>query len=157
MERPLASTPIRIKDLPSDASPNVADVLPVDNGATRKTTLADLVNAVAPVATTEEAEAGVDNTKRMTAARVKEAIAAQIGDVTGTMAQEAAADYTKTTDLGAVALSNDYDDLTNKPALGTAAVENVEAFATALHRQPSSGFQVCLLHPGISQRPSGRI
>lgn len=127
----MASNPIRIKDLPSDATPNIADVLPVDNGATRKTSIADLVNAVAPVASTEEAEAGVDNTKRMTAARVKEAIAAQIGDVTGTMAQEDAADYTPTSGLGAAALSNSYDDLDDKPSLGTAAVENVEAFATA--------------------------
>ena len=54
-------------------------------------------------------------------------------DLTGkpTLFSGAYADLTGAPSLGAVATSNDYDDLSNKPTLGTAAATAASAYATA--------------------------
>lgn len=82
---------IRVNSLPDEAAPATTDVILVDGATTRKTTLNAAVNAVAPVANQAEAEAGVENIKRMTPLRVKQAIAAQ-AVLPGALGTAAAAD-----------------------------------------------------------------
>lgn len=65
---------IRINDLPNEPSPSSGDFLAVDGVYTRKTTIANAVNSAAPVASQAMAEAGTDNTSRMTALTTKQAI-----------------------------------------------------------------------------------
>lgn len=67
---------IRITALPADTSPNAADVVPIDNATTRKTTLTNLVNAGRPFASQPEAEAGTSPTKGMSPLTTAQAIAA---------------------------------------------------------------------------------
>lgn len=74
---------IRINDLPEDAAPNPADVVPIDGLTTRKTTLVNLVNAGRPFASQVEAEAGVAADKAMSPLTTKQSIEAEIG-TTGT-------------------------------------------------------------------------
>lgn len=137
----MANEIIRPTQLPARADPVATEVVPSDNGATvGGVTWADGVNAAVPPATQMESEAGVINTKRMTPLTTKQAIDAQVpplisGAIGGlgldTMSQESASDYTKTADLAAVALSNDYGDLGNRPTLGSAAATDAADYATA--------------------------
>lgn len=71
---------IRINDLPEATNPVATENVAIDGSATRRTTIQKLVDAGAPVASQSEAEAGENNSKRMTALRVKQSIAAEIGD-----------------------------------------------------------------------------
>lgn len=73
---------IRPKDLPGASLPLGASnkiIVDQDLGGVNNATPFDLVESVAPVASQAEAVAGADNTKRMTALRVKQSIASQIG------------------------------------------------------------------------------
>lgn len=136
-------TNIPIRDIPGAvvASPDPSNLIPMDNGSLmQKTTIANAVNATLPLSSQAEAEAGVDNAKRMSPLRTKQAIDAQTPAIVnaaitalnlGTMSQEDVSDYTKTADLGAVALSNDYDALDNLPTLGTAAATDASDYATS--------------------------
>jgi hypothetical protein len=68
---------IRPLDLPAASSVSDTDVLIVDKGsAVEKATPAQVVEAAIPLASQAEAEAGSDNTKRVTPLRVKQAIEA---------------------------------------------------------------------------------
>lgn len=73
---------IRPKDLPTALLPLGASnklIVDQDLGGVNSVTPSDLVESVAPVASLSEAEIGADNVKRMTALRVKQSIASQIG------------------------------------------------------------------------------
>lgn len=68
---------IRPDDLPAAASVNPASAIIVDDGATvEKATPLQVVDAAIPLASQAEAEAGVNNVKRVTPLRVAQAIAA---------------------------------------------------------------------------------
>ena len=70
--------PIRPKDLPAAPSVPTSASIMVDNGVTvDKATPIQVVDAAIPLASQADAEAGVDNTKRVTALRVKQAIDAR--------------------------------------------------------------------------------
>jgi len=76
----MANIPIR--EIPGGvvADPSENDRIAIDNGsAMQQTTIVNVVNSGAPVATQEEAIIGTDNSKRMTALRVKESIESEIG------------------------------------------------------------------------------
>lgn len=64
---------IRINDLPNEANPTSTEVVAIDGVSTRKSTIQAVVNAGAPVASQADAQAGVDNTKRMTPLTTKQA------------------------------------------------------------------------------------
>lgn len=69
---------IRINQLPAEASPVSTDVVPIDSatvgGATRKTTIQDLVVVGRPTASQAEAEAGSDSLKVMTPLTTSQAV-----------------------------------------------------------------------------------
>jgi hypothetical protein len=114
-------------------SPVASEFLVTDDGTTvAKVKLDKAVQAGRPAASKNEAEAGSDANKVMTPLTVQQKIDYEIGKSLASKAQGDKADTAiQPNDLGAVATSNDYDDLDNKPTLGTAAAEDVEAFATA--------------------------
>lgn len=60
-------------------TPSAGALLVFDDGAMRRATAAAFADAVRPVATQTEAQAGSDNAKTMTALRVKQSIASQVG------------------------------------------------------------------------------
>lgn len=134
----MANIPIR--DIPGAvvASPDLSNLIPMDNGSImQKTTIENAVNTTLPLSSQAEAEAGVNNAKRMSPLRTKQAIDAQTPAIVnvaitalnlGTMSQEEASDYTPTSGLAAVALSNGYDDLDNLPTLGTMAAETASDY-----------------------------
>lgn len=70
---------IRINALPAENSPVPSEVLPLDGATTRKVTIQKIVDTGAPVASQAEAEAGVNNVKRMTPLTTAQALSAQIG------------------------------------------------------------------------------
>lgn len=81
---------IRPKDLPGASLPLGASnklIVDQDVGGVNNVTPFDLVESVAPVATQSEAQTGTDNIKRMTALRVKQSIASQIGVTLASYAQ----------------------------------------------------------------------
>ncbi|WP_201272558.1 endosialidase catalytic beta-propeller domain-containing protein, partial [Sinorhizobium meliloti] len=105
---------VRIRDLPT-ASPAVStDWLVVDNGSTRKVSIADAVNVGRPVASQAEAESGVENTNAMTPLTTKQAMEAYGLTKNGNLA-------------GLVNTTTARDNL----GLGSAAVESASSFATA--------------------------
>ena len=70
--------PIRPKDLAAAPSVPTTAAIMVDNGVTvDKATPIQVVDAAIPLASQAEAEAGIDNSKRVTALRVKQAIDSQ--------------------------------------------------------------------------------
>lgn len=110
---------IRINGLPNEASPTGSDVVPIDGLTTRKTTLTALVNAGGPLANQAEAEAGSNNSKRMTPLTTAQAIAAQGGVQFASTAQGALADSAlQPSDIGASVgnMSKSAYDPTNKNA-----------------------------------------
>ena len=73
---------IRPKDLPGASLPlgsNNKLIVDQDIHGVNNATPFDLVESVAPVASQAEAEIGADNVKRMTALRVKQSIASEVG------------------------------------------------------------------------------
>lgn len=74
---PSTSLVRRIKDLPAETSPSPLDVVALDGFATRKATLAAIVNAGRPLATEEEAEQGDSATKGMSPYLTAQAIEAK--------------------------------------------------------------------------------
>lgn len=73
---------IRPKDLPGASLPLGASnklIVDQDLGGVNNATPFDLVESVAPVASQAEAEIGANNVKRMTALRVKQSIASEVG------------------------------------------------------------------------------
>lgn len=69
---------IRINTLPATTAVQVDDVLPIDGATTRKIKPIDLFNAVRPVSTQAQAEAGIDNTTSMSPLSSAQAIASKL-------------------------------------------------------------------------------
>lgn len=119
---------IRIKDLPTNASPSPSQYVATDLATTQKLTVQALVDIGVPVASQAEAEAGVQATKRMTPLTTKQAIAVQAA----TFAQGALADSAvQPGDLSAVATTGNYNDLTDQPSLSANLIYPVKADAVA--------------------------
>lgn len=100
---------IPIRNIPGDeGTPNASSLLAMDNGlAMQRTTVKKVVDAGAPVASQAEAQAGVDNDKRMSALRVKQSIASEIGATIASASQGAKADSAvQPGALGALASKN---------------------------------------------------
>lgn len=70
---------IRINDLPLEANPNSSDFLAIDGAATKKATIQKVVDSGAPVSSESEAQAGTNNSKRMTPLTTKQSIASEVG------------------------------------------------------------------------------
>lgn len=70
---------IRINDLPLEANPTASEFLAIDGASTRKSSIQSVVNAGSPVASQAEAQAGTNNTKRMTPLTTKQSIASEVG------------------------------------------------------------------------------
>jgi hypothetical protein len=70
---------IRINALPEEANPVASEKVAIDGATTRSTTIQKLVEAGVPTASQEEAEAGVNSTKRMTPLTTKQSIASEVG------------------------------------------------------------------------------
>lgn len=106
--------------LPSQlpAAPNVTNTaaLIVDSGSiVEKATPAQIVNAAAPVASEAEALAGVENTKRMTALRVRQSLGELLSPISADIASLlSAVNFVTPEQFGAVGLAANY-------YLGTAA------------------------------------
>jgi len=86
---------IRPNALPDAILPlRSGDAIIVDQGAdgVRKTDPISMTDSVAPVATQSEAQAGTDNTKRMTSLRTKQSIASEVGVTIASSSQGAKAD-----------------------------------------------------------------
>lgn len=106
----MPDTPLRPEDLgPSSQPLGVNDVLIVDQGpgGVNKATAASVVESFAPVATQAEAEAGVDDVKRMTALKTKQSIWDEIGSTIASAAQGYLADTAlQADDMGSLAFLN---------------------------------------------------
>jgi len=114
-------------------SPVASEFMVVDNGVTvAKARIDKVVAGGRPLASKPEAEAGENTEKAMTPLTTKQSIAYEVGRTIASKAQGDLADTAvQPNDLATVATTGDYDDLSGKPTLGTAAAQNVEAFATA--------------------------
>jgi hypothetical protein len=118
-----------IRSVSKTITPMGSNLILLDDGISMgKATLSDGVSAVASglidtaidgldLGTASQSDAA----DFATASQGSKADSAVQPDDIGTMATETAADYTKTSDLAAVATSNDYGDLSNLPTLGTGA------------------------------------
>jgi hypothetical protein len=76
----MANIPIR--DIPGAVvtDPNPSNLIPMDNGTImQKTTISSAAQMAIPLASQAEAEAGADNFNRMSALRVKQSIASEVG------------------------------------------------------------------------------
>lgn len=70
---------IPIRDMTQTGTPDASSLIVFDNGVMRKGTVGSMADAVRPVASQGEAQAGADNAKVMTPLRVKESIATEVG------------------------------------------------------------------------------
>lgn len=105
---------IRIRQLPDGGGPVATDYVPIDNGTTRRATVQQIAEVGRPVASQAEAEAGTNPSKAMTPLTTAQAV-----------------DFYGLTKAGNLAgLANAATARTNL-GLGSAAVEDVSAFATS--------------------------
>lgn len=119
---------IRIKDLPTNNAPAASQFVATDLATTEKLTIQGVVDTGAPVASQAEAEAGVNNTKRMTPLTTAQAIA----ELGASAAQGALADTAvQPGDLSAVATSGNYNDLSDQPSLSADLIYPTKADAQA--------------------------
>lgn len=137
----MADEKVRPSELSPRASPVATEVVPSDNGVTvAGVTWAAGVNAGRPLANQAEAEAGSNATKAMTPLTVKQHVTARIGVDLASKAQGDKADTAvQPNELATVATTGDYDDLLNKPTLGTAAATDAGDYATAAQAVPGGG------------------
>lgn len=131
---------IRIKNLPTDVLPNKNDLIPIDGGTTRNTTIENLVKAGRPFASQADSEVGTNATKAMNPLTTKQSIASEVGVTLASASQGAKADSAvQPGNLAAVATSGAYADLSGKPTLGSASAASVEDFAPIAKGVPSGG------------------
>lgn len=131
---------IRPKDLPAATTVTNSAALVIDNGLTvEKSTPLQIVDAGVPQASQAEAEAGTDNTKRVTPLRVAQYVTAQLGGTSlsalfSTKANAAALGVTGTANnMGTFSGDTIPDDQTAKQALQAleVALENVKSLVLA--------------------------
>lgn len=122
----MANIPIR--EIPGGvvASPQPTDRIAIDNGsAMQQTTIENAVNYAVPVASEADAEAGIDNSKRMSSLRVKQSIASEVGTSIASASQGDLAD-------SAVQSVNGYagpDVVLSKADLALGSVDNTSDLA----------------------------
>lgn len=86
-------TILPIRDIPGTGTPSASSMVALDSGvAMFPAELSDLADAVRPMASEAEAEAGVDAVKGMSPLTVKQSIASEVGDTLASASQGALAD-----------------------------------------------------------------
>lgn len=115
---------IRIKDLPTEATPASTDLIPLDQSTTRKATLATVFDTIRPFADQTEAEAGTNTTDAMNPLRTAQAIAALGATQFASAAQGTTADTAlQPADIGSSVQG--YDDLLNSVSGLTIASQDI--------------------------------
>lgn len=110
----MANQIIRPDDLPPRGNPVASEVVPSDNGSiVAGVTWADGVNAGRPLASQNEAEAGVQATKAMTPLTTKQSIASEVGVSLASKAQGDLADSSIQTITAGANISVDDTDPQN--------------------------------------------
>lgn len=108
----MANIPIRSITL--TGTPTSSSNIVFDDGQMKRATVGDMADAVRPVASQAEAQAGADNAKTMTALRVKQSMTAEIGATLQGWSANLAAFASKTAPTGDVVGTTDAQTLTNK-------------------------------------------
>lgn len=81
----MANIPIR--DMSVSGTPSAISQIVFDDGQMKRGTIASMADAVRPVSSQAEAEAGADNAKVMSALRVKQSVASEVGVTLASIAQ----------------------------------------------------------------------
>lgn len=101
---------IPIRDIALTGTPSSDSSIVFDDGQMKRGTVASMADAVRPVASQAESQAGADNVKTMTALRVKQSISSEIGVSIASKAQGDTADSAvQPGDLGDLALKDKAD------------------------------------------------
>lgn len=108
----MANVPIR--DMSLSGTPSSSSLIVFDDGTMKKGVVSDLADAVRPVASQSEAQAGSDNAKTMTSLRVKQSIASQVGATVQAYSSNLSGFASKTAPSGDVVGSSDTQTLTGK-------------------------------------------
>jgi len=104
----MANIPIR--DITLTGTPTASSNIVFDDGQMKKGVASDFADAVRPVASQAEAEAGSDNAKTMTALRVKQSIASEVGVTVASKSQgDLAASALQDSDIGVSVQAYDAD------------------------------------------------
>lgn len=101
---------IPIRDMTQTGTPSGSSLLVFDDGTMRKGTFASAADAVRPVASQGESQAGIDNAKTMTPLRVKDSIGSEIGVSIASKAQgDLANSALQPSDIGVAVQAYDTD------------------------------------------------
>lgn len=92
----MANLPIR--SITATGVPTASSLIVFDDGQMKKGTVGSMADAVRPVASQSEAQAGADNAKTMTPLRAKQSIASEVGVTIASKAQGDLADSALQTD-----------------------------------------------------------